>query len=42
MSGYEIPVICNVMASRRVYAFALGVDEPQMPMEYAKRLKQYV
>lgn len=37
-----IPVIANVMASRRVYAFALGVSEAEMPVEYARRLKQPV
>ncbi len=42
VEGYDIPVIANVMASRRVYAFALGVAEREMPMEYARRLKQYV
>lgn len=42
VEGFHIPVISNVMASRRVYAFALGVDEAQMPAEAARRLTQYV
>ncbi|MBI4636831.1 MAG: UbiD family decarboxylase [Candidatus Rokubacteria bacterium] len=40
--GHDIPVIANVMASRRVYAFALGTGQGEMPAEYARRLKQYV
>lgn len=42
VEGYDIPVITNVMASRRAYAFALGVDEARMPAEYAGRLRQFV
>jgi len=42
IAGSEIPVVCNVMASRRALAFALGVHEPQLPEEYARRLKQYI
>jgi UbiD family decarboxylase len=40
--GHDIPIIANVMASRRVFAFALGVAEAEMPFEYARRLKEYV
>ena len=40
--GHTIPIICNVMASRRALAFALGVEEAQMPLEYARRLKEYI
>lgn len=40
--GHDIPVISNVMASRRVFAFALGVEEARMPFEYARRLKEYI
>ena len=40
--GHEIPVICNVMASRRALAYGLGVEEAQMPVEYSRRLKEYV
>ncbi|MFQ5972272.1 MAG: UbiD family decarboxylase [Alphaproteobacteria bacterium] len=42
VSGSDIPVISNVMASRRVYAHALGVEEAQMPATYAARLKQHL
>jgi UbiD family decarboxylase len=41
VKGSDIPVIANVMASRRGYAFALGTELAAMPMEYARRLKQY-
>src|SRR4029079_5175488 len=40
--GHSIPIVSNVMASRRGLATALGVDEPQLPEEYAKRLKEPV
>jgi UbiD family decarboxylase len=40
--GYAMPVVANVMASRRAYAYALGVDAGQMPAEYARRLTEYV
>ncbi len=40
--GHDIPVICNVMASRRAFALALGVEEAQMPFEYSRRLKEYI
>jgi len=40
--GHDIPVICNVMASRRAFAAALGVEEAQMPSEYSRRLTEYI
>ena len=40
--GAAMPVISNVMASRRAFAFALGVDETGRPAEYVRRLGQYV
>jgi 2,5-furandicarboxylate decarboxylase 1 len=40
--GHSIPIVSNVMASRRGLATALGVDEAQLPEEYAKRLKEPV
>ena len=40
--GHAIPVICNLTASRRTLAFALGVDEGQLPYEYSRRLKEYI
>src|SRR5262249_23586503 len=42
VQGSDIAVIANVMASRRGYAFAFGTDLGAMPMEYARRLKQYL
>src|SRR3990172_4440113 len=38
--GHSIPVVSNVMASRRGLATALGVGEVELPEEYAKRLKE--
>jgi 2,5-furandicarboxylate decarboxylase 1 len=40
VGGQSIPVVSNVTASRRGLAFALGVDEEQLPEEYARRLKE--
>src|SRR5438093_3457360 len=38
---HDIPVVANVVASRRALAFALGVDEGRLAHEYARRLKEY-
>ncbi len=38
--GYDIPVVANVVASRRALAFALGVGERDLAREYARRLKE--
>jgi len=40
--GSDIPIICNVYASRRAFAFALGVDEAELPMEYVRRMGEYI
>ncbi len=37
--GHDIPIVCNVVASRRALAFALGVPEPGLALEYARRIK---
>jgi len=37
--GFDIPIVCNVVASRRALAFALGVAESQLALEYARRIK---
>src|SRR5262245_35864692 len=37
--GFDIPIVCNVVASRRALAFALGVPESQLAQEYARRIK---
>jgi UbiD family decarboxylase len=38
--GADIPIVCNVVASRRALAFALGVTESTLPAEYARRLTE--
>jgi 2,5-furandicarboxylate decarboxylase 1 len=40
--GHSIPVISNVMASRKGLAAALGVAETDLPESYAARLKEPV
>jgi len=40
--GHSMPVVANVMASRRGLATALGVDESALPETYAARLKEPV
>ena len=40
--GHSMPVISNVMASRRGLATALGVEEAALPETYATRLKEPV
>jgi UbiD family decarboxylase len=42
VAGYDIPIVCNAVASRRALAFALGVDERALAAEYARRIKDYV
>ena len=42
IAGYDIPIVCNAVASRRALAFALGVDEHALAAEYARRIKDYV
>ncbi len=41
VAGHEIPIVANVVASRRALAFALGVDERALAAEYARRIKEY-
>jgi UbiD family decarboxylase len=36
----DIPIVCNVVASRRALAFALGASESALAAEYARRLKE--
>src|SRR5215813_3206259 len=40
--GHDIPVVANVVASRRALAFALGVDESRLAHEYARRIKERI
>jgi 2,5-furandicarboxylate decarboxylase 1 len=37
--GHDIPILANVVASRRALAFALGVPEERLAVEYARRIK---
>src|SRR5258705_11822797 len=37
--GFDMPIVCNVVASRRALAFALGVPESRLALEYARRIK---
>jgi UbiD family decarboxylase len=37
--GFDMPIVCNVVASRRALAFALGVPEADLALEYARRIK---
>ncbi len=39
---HDIPVVANVVASRRALAFALGVDEGRLAHEYARRIKERI
>ncbi len=40
--GHDMPIVMNVVASRRALAFALGVPEKDLAREYARRLKEGV
>src|SRR6267143_7322890 len=40
--GHDIPVVANVVASRRALAFALDVDEGRLAHEYARRIKERI
>ena len=42
VAGHEIPIVCNVVASRGALAFALGVDERGLAAEYARRIKDSI
>jgi UbiD family decarboxylase len=37
--GFDMPIVCNVVASRRALAWALGVPESRLALEYARRIK---
>jgi UbiD family decarboxylase len=40
--GHTIPIVANVVASRRALAFALGVTESTLAAEYARRIKERI
>ena len=42
VAGHDIPLVANVVASRRALAFALGVPEGQLAAEYARRITEPV
>jgi len=42
VAGHDIPIVCNVVASRGALAFALGVDGRGLAAEYARRIKEYI
>src|SRR5262245_40968374 len=39
VGDHDIPIVCNVVASRAALAFALGVDERAVAPVYARRLR---
>ncbi len=41
IQGRDIPIVCNVYASRRGFALALGTDVAQLPRIYAQRLQEF-
>ena len=41
VAGYDVPIVCNVVASRRALAWALGVDARALAGEYARRIKEH-
>jgi 2,5-furandicarboxylate decarboxylase 1 len=42
IADHDVPIVCNVVASRGALAFALGVEERGLAGEYARRIKDYV
>ncbi|MGH7304072.1 MAG: UbiD family decarboxylase [Candidatus Rokuibacteriota bacterium] len=42
IAGHDVPIVCNVVASRGALAFALGVEGRGLAAEYARRIKDYV
>src|SRR5436309_11531676 len=42
VTGYDIPIVTNVVASRRALAFAPGLPENALAAESARRIKEYV
>ncbi len=40
--GHDVPIVANVVASRRALAFALGVPEAALAAEYARRIKDRI
>jgi len=42
VDGYDIPIVANVVASRRALAFALGVPDSALAAEYARRIMEHI
>src|SRR2546427_2978891 len=42
VEGSDIPIVCNVVASRRALAWALGVSPTAVAAEYARRIKDHI
>jgi UbiD family decarboxylase len=42
VARHDMPVVCNVVASREALAFAMGIDARGLAAEYARRIKQYI
>src|SRR5215831_9231388 len=42
VAGYDMPIVANVVASRRALGFALGVSESALAAEYARRIKEHI
>ena len=42
VEGSDIPIVCNVVASRRALAWALGVSPTALAAEYARRIKDHI
>jgi UbiD family decarboxylase len=40
VAGHDMPIVANVVASRRALGWALGVPESRLAQEYARRLKE--
>jgi 2,5-furandicarboxylate decarboxylase 1 len=41
VGAFDIPIVANVVASRRALAFAMGTTERALAAEYARRIKDY-
>ena len=42
VAGADMPIVANVVASRRALAWALGVPEARLALEYARRIKDTI
>src|SRR5438094_2756575 len=42
VTGADMPIVANVVASRRALAWALGVPEPRLALAYARRIKDTI